>query len=752
MKRNKSKKSRKKNGTTDFAKFPIKSLESKAQALIAASKWREAILACKELVKRQPAEGYLDSLAQAYRGRAEALLVKGYVQEALVIVENMREFCGIQRSQAFCVRLFFKARRWSELVEMYRSDLEPEIKQAMETRFAAARLAGEITSADCLPEDSAVETGFENASAALDAYCENRDEDVRTLLRGISFRSPYRDFSLILKALLCLQSDPEQAGKYLGRVAADSPFSALVQGVELASMEPIFFWRQKTSEARRSWAAALKGLSEEQYTRLKRLSCWNAEKQMSSLLASPADFDARLVRHFCEPRLPQIPEQCVAFSNAFDVNARDQLRLNAQFFECHGCFELAACEWQQYADDLAKSLGPIARNSLELAEIYGHMGDLALQDEEWIEDIDASNCFSHWQKSLDFGPRDRETYLKLFSYLEKFGSDGKKESNRLLKEALVYFPDDMQLLNMMVDAASKRLAFKMACKYAIKLLDVDPNNVETRMKLVRAQLGHTHKQIKAGRLTLAQKELDLARGYSSGSVLVEMISASQALIFVRKGLKKSAEEELASGWDNLKNNPADRIALLLECRNLGLASSFKSRMNIWTKTLNKTTPTQDAILRFLAPILKQDDWSDQSGDLIEELHRFFVAGARLPLGQAVFEDLCENMCAWEMYRLLTAYAREGWRQYKRSIFSFYQVVAKTENGDRPLTDKQEQKLDAALQLAEDQEDEEAVARIAMFLTRNSWLKKEHFLEFFKQMASEDGLPFMDPFEKNGIPF
>ena len=103
------------------------------------------------------------------------------------------------------------------------------------------------------------------ARAALAAYCAGDTEALAASLAGIPFRSPYRDWAQILKALQRLPEQPEAAATLLARVADESAFVNLRRAAELALVPEADLATRLAGagEATRRFALTLRGWGEE---------------------------------------------------------------------------------------------------------------------------------------------------------------------------------------------------------------------------------------------------------------------------------------------------------------------------------------------------------------------------------------------------------------------------------------------------------------------------------------------------------
>ena len=213
---------------------------AQAQASLAAGRYREAIEQFKTLSRAEPPEVWREGLAAAYRGRALELEAKGMGKEALTIWDNRRQACPGLAPDPRHLALLLRLGQSEAALTGYRSLLaggESAALAEVRGHFAANWLTEEhppgLATDPALAEDPLLRDGS-IARAALAAWCAGDDEVAAVQLKAIPFRSPYRDFTTLLKALMIWEKDPIASGKLLERVAADSPFAPLAAALRLS--------------------------------------------------------------------------------------------------------------------------------------------------------------------------------------------------------------------------------------------------------------------------------------------------------------------------------------------------------------------------------------------------------------------------------------------------------------------------------------------------------------------------------------
>ena len=212
-----------------------------AQEHAAASRWREATAAYKNLLKIEDHPHWRLELAAAYAGRARELASKGMPKEALTLWENRALVAPELPLDPDYFALLLRLGQVKAVLDLHArtgARLDAATLTVLRSHLAALHLAGEPAVAAGLPADDPIRGHGPAAAAALDAYCRGDDEALREALAAIPFRSPYRDLAQVLKALQRAPAAPGEATALLARVADDSGFAPLRRACALALGPP----------------------------------------------------------------------------------------------------------------------------------------------------------------------------------------------------------------------------------------------------------------------------------------------------------------------------------------------------------------------------------------------------------------------------------------------------------------------------------------------------------------------------------
>ena len=118
---------------------------------------------------------------------------------------------------------------------------------------------------------------------------------------------------------------------------------------------------------------------------------------------------------------------------------------------------------------------------------------------------------------------------------------------RLAEEAVQRFPDNRAVLQQATEAAVARKAFRKAAGFARRLLAIDPINVGVRRQMIRLQIAHARKQMRARRPDLAIKELTAAAEWERPDAPDALLRIAQGLVGLQAGRGTAGRGSAARG-------------------------------------------------------------------------------------------------------------------------------------------------------------------------------------------------------------
>jgi len=710
-------------------KLSPEALERRAQDDLAGGRYREAIEGFKQLLKLERRSAWRSALADAYAGRARHLTAKDMLKEALAIWENradLGEDIPFHPDQA---ALLLRLGRVSSVLTLLAQGVEvpPEQRNRLHSLLGAAYLAGEDGVAERLPADDPVVLHGESARAALTAYCAGDDPALQTALAAIPFRSPYRDWVQILKALRRQPDDPEEAAGLLARVRDESAFCHLRQAAQLALLpEPDFLAAIRSTGTKSArFACALRGWTQARIALWEELNRLGPEPRPETLLRLMYRNRQTLGENWVRRRglrflVTGYPasRRWLKAAGAPPLSAEETLLVAAWSAESREDLGEEQKHWGSYArhlmhehssgDDKSQCKLRIAlalRRCDQLGKILLHTTPSANPKD--LDQLIAAQV----EESLTWDPDDRDTYLRLIGYYRR----GKrfKDVRRLLSKACGRWPEDMQVLEADLDTAIDTGAFKKAAGLARKILALDSINSGVRERLVQAHLAHARKQVVKGRPDLARKELAQAGEWARSTPARDQLDLTSGLITLIEDAKRGAPL-LRDLVGRLGGGLAGHLTLALagEALNLSLQQLFK-RMEV---EMPRVTGRDD----LLATLARLRHHLDGGGRMTVELGSYLSkALARSPwmdLSKSETAAACDTLrrCGLHETRLIAAKAAlKRWRG--EPPFELHAFEAKYPRNPGDCSDKDIDRLGDALDRARKEGDTRTAMRIEQIL-------------------------------------
>lgn len=719
--------------TPSAAKLPPQELERKSREHLAGGRFRDAIDGFKQLLKLEPRPDWRFALADAYAGRARELSAKGMLKEALAIWENR---ANLGKDIAFApeqATLLLRLGRPEPVCALLTADaaLPPAEAERLRTLLAARVLAGEAAIAERLAPEDPVRRHAEPARAALSAYCASDETGLRAALTALPFRSPYRDWVQILKALQCLPERPREAAELLGRVGEDSTFAPIKQAAELALLpEPRFLVAvhdagkpQRPGRSAVRFACALRGWSPERIALWEEIDRLGRDAQPIAVLRFLYRHRDRLGADWVRQRslrllirdYPASLKSLLAVG-AVKANVDESLLVAAWNHELSQDTWNIRRYWEDYARHLMEARADEDQDTayrlrialvLRRADRCGRVLDLPEPSDD-PDDLDWMVA-AQVEESLRWDPDDRDTTLRLLHYYRR----GKrtKDVRRLLDQVSERWPQDPRVLSAAMDVALDAGAFKKAAGLASRILAVDPINTEVREHLVAAHLAHARKQLLKGRADLARKTLDEADAWARGGHAREQIDLTSGLIAV---IENADATTLRESVARLGGGLAAQAALVLagDAVKLPPIKLFKQVM------LPKFVSQGPADL--LAALTRLRTHLDGGGKLSRELDAYFAksfgSAPWAQLSRSDLESACDTLrrCGFQKLRQRVAdIALKQWRG--APVFELHAFEAKYPKGFSGRPNRDLYRLEEALVQAREEGDMRTALRIKEIL-------------------------------------
>jgi tetratricopeptide (TPR) repeat protein len=717
------------------------------QNAAAKNNWQEAMRVAKELVKQEGPD-HMPLLVEAYLGRAQALEAKGLLQEALTILQNAADKCQDARVEKACVRLWFQMGQWTKLAEHYtRCHKQGEkAKTALIDPWLAASLLGGVPELeDRLPETCPPRLHLAAARDAMNAFCEGRDQDLSQALKRIPFRSPYRDFSLILKGFSASATDDTRLNACLERIGPRSAFRHLAQTLikrqramesDLTEMKP----------AELSLVVSQFGLSDQAVATCQKIFQLPPKKAAAFLLKhDPAEsgLPLSLLRAYLEDHLPHNPSLFTRFRKRFEVPHYEEHRIRALALKLKDgfCDDIHA-DWRDYLAALEDD-PQLEDKEIRFGLILLWLGDLYAKEEvnggivfeDWL-------CILLWEESLEHDPKNPILYMGMLYALSQELEDepeAKKKHQRLLEQAVKQLPGEPMILDAAIDAALDRKAYKKAAGYAKQLLAKDSVNIGVRRRLVTALLGHAGKLFGGKKWSAAAREVAEAAEFARYGADKERVAVYKARIELGMQRLDSAHQMLTEGWQACPNI-ASKLLFIQSCREVGFPEkSLDKQVKQWYVELHKLEPNQAHLLQILNYLKIQQNENLKA--FIAPFSKFFKACAMSEIDEKILIRACKTLMDLDLYEQAAGLAREARRHYAKADFTYYVMAAKMYGKEQTLSERDIAQLKRALDQARDDGDQPMAELIE---------KLFFHIEFFEAMENRIGMDFGDDLDDDQL--
>lgn len=702
-----------------------KAVAPDAHEALAAGRYREAIRSYRTLAQTEPASLWAEGLSRAYRGRALELEAKGMPREALAIWGNRRWRCPGALPDPEEIRLLLALGELDAALAAYRELVAaeaPELVAEAQSRLAAHYLA-EPEALTALADEDPVRSHGERAQAALAAYCAGDLAAAAEHLGAIPFRSPYRDFAILLKALLAYPEDPERSERLLAGIDDASAFARAAAAARLALLPEAELVEALAAvdEPSRRFATALRGWSAERYALWARLyrhgdEAAALEARLSVLLEHRAELGDRWSRQqlirYAYHHLPEPLDETLTAR----LTAADRALLAAwQTERDHPDDPEAALDaWQHVIATLRAAEEPTPGSSaaLPIAVIQRYIATgLQLAHTGRAHEAEAALA-----ESVALDPDYAPGHRLLIEHLR--GQGRPQQAREAAEAALARWPQAPELLQAALEAALDEQALEAAAGYAQQLLERDPINRRARTALHDALIARARSCAAAGDPDEARRALAEAARWSDSSPAREQIERIRAVIdgsHERGGSPRAIREAAQRYGDGL----AGAFAVALEAERLGASARAILDQG---RLLPAGGPPARADLLALCSALEQaaDAPAEQLERALAPFRRPLKRAARLKgLALADYATACEALRAVGEPGLREAFARAALRHRpEEPPFILHALEARHPPGrGRRATSREIDQLQRAFRRAQAMDDKRTAHRLGALIKR-----------------------------------
>ncbi|MCK5877267.1 MAG: hypothetical protein KAG43_06495 [Candidatus Marithrix sp.] len=737
---------------------PVSSQQAKE--FLASGKYKEATNIYKKLLKIEPKQEWQEGLATAYLLRAKNLAEKGMFKEAVVLWENRAKSCNDKKLFEQYIFWLIKSGSHIRAINLLLNssvDLPKATLQQLMVQFGGLFFKGDAEVMQAFPPSDPLVKHYAIIEQALTSYYQNDKKLCEEYINQIPFRSPYRDFCLILKSLLVIDSNQKLANDLLVKIPSSSPyakFASLIKVIAKPCDTNLLSELAQFNSVEQQFIFYIKGWNKQQLKAINILKeATNKKRKINDkivlkiLIENRQAFGEEYAKNSCIAILPSYPDGIKLYEKAFSpLSEFEKNRILALNYEQQGVSFMAEKHWHICIDILKKNR---KANSPKIAMILRHQAERLKQHGSYWDNEEAPEYII---QSLDFDPNDKISYLKLTEWYKK--NNQTKNYYQWSETAVKKLPFDSDILFIAMEAATDRKSFKKALKYAVTLLKIDPINTKARYIARNSHIAHAHKLIKTGKYPLAHKELLEAAQFEKATKQTGIIQINQGLLelqeqdFIKpikgrlpaKLRNKPLKPYTAKKLNEITKKYPQPIKLLQEGMQLngeGILGLFRLMVDskkqnldctaiypLVIKTGSKTSPlsdkklpTQHEILELLNLInAHAEEGANFLNDLVEQMKEQLQIITKIKLPKDDILSLCQCMKRIEHYELLKIFASHALKRWKRHPALIFYFMYGTVKGDVwILSEIQLEKLEIAANEAKEQGDDRTAIMIIHFI-------------------------------------
>jgi len=669
-------------------------------------RFQQALELTKQLHKYEPTPANLELLKEVYLGRARQLRNQGQTRDALTVLEVALRLDGA--SPAWIDRLAQEMALCGEIgrtLALLDNLPDPARAQRILGLVADAAMQQEAAGRAALPP--ALRDDFDRIVLAFGQVESGQDEAARETLQGISLRSSFLEWKLLLRGLQAYwQNDDIRAVENWQRLTPDrlparlaAPFRYRIDAAFRAAQPPNTQAALQKQFDRFQGSMVLSQLRNLQATLAHKGKMAPALRQIEMLLPAlrqeMPQIVPRLAACFYWHILETGPDDVLRYQRVFGRPPDDPNfhRLQALGYEKAGELQLAHRHWHQYEREIAAHPEGWPGDQADHARafIWQRMGQNAasipeprktqkrrsfdlFDGDDPLAPLDppAEKCF---QKSLELAPDLLETHEALVHHHLEAKREGKAE--KAARQLLQQFPNHVPTLELLSDLRRKHGDYATALELMEQALKGNALDRRLRRKVSDAHLLLARTHVESGRFDEARRQFQASLDLSGGSD-GSMILAHWAACEFKAGDSARAEELIQQALTRTAAPVGVSYLLLTEVLRLKLDRSLKKRFEEDLKA-GLAAPNPDGAI-FLTRILAGlhtggIKYIGQKGHTQKALSYIYKA-RNLDFSEPQLEELCRNLLDMEAYPQARRFANIGERDYPESaVFPYLHAMA-----------------------------------------------------------------------------
>ena len=522
---------KKKKNKKPQKEFSISQLEEKATHCLNSHNYRKA----REYFKKLCAidrDRYLKGLVESLNGLVLQVTDAGKINEAKSLLKQIKKLGNAQADGKVEVMLALKEgdlKKGAEAALRYISDAGDNSWQEFK-RVADALVLGYHDDISQKLSRFAFYTDLQAIHTALRMVTEKEYDNAATLLRQVSFSSPFSHWKLFIKGLCAFYKGEDiKAQKSFELLPADSmlinaaiPYLILIEGSEalLRHYKDIELLRQTCVLAGKEELADILPRAEYLWrTSRFRDSFKHVRAGLKGFPSNNSGISHTLTHFYFNAPHHLQPGQKKKLSDFFlKILNSGKARNDTETFMIIRNVALFAEEEDIADNDLARIWedvllylnGSQAEKKKLMAIVYSHIGDIFSQEE-----VEPPSFFSffgrrkpnhpvlrnkglackYYEQCLNLNPYDRDVQFAFLRLYEKTGQ--RSLINRKLDEIIRLFPDDKEALQKAGHRCIERKAFQKGLKYLTRAVELDPLDNKLReifiLGSIKTALNHAKK-------------------------------------------------------------------------------------------------------------------------------------------------------------------------------------------------------------------------------------------------------------------
>jgi tetratricopeptide (TPR) repeat protein len=611
----------KKHKTHQPAGLSTAELRGRVERARREGRFQQALELAKQLHKAEPTPAHRGLLKEVYLGRAGQLRTQGHTRDAATVLEAAAR--ADEADSGWLERLAI------ELMKLGEGARAQALLERVPEEARSGQLQGALADAAFLAEKDGRSTLPPGLQADYDrivhAFAQaeaGRDEEAREALQGVSLRSPFLEWKLLLRGLQAFyQNDDARALENWQRLDPErlparlaAPFRQAVDPTFRAAQPP------PTQAALQQQFDRLQGSTLLPQLRNLRTALATAERSTASAFRQ-AEALLPALRHEAPHLLPRLaacfywaivdsgPDDVLRFARVFGKPPDDPNfnRLRALHADHAGDAEQAHHHWHLYEQEIASNPAVWVGGRADLARglIWQHMGEIAdsapTEDQfsqleealgpqasqlEQLREVlggraprpvrlqpSAEECF---RKSLELAPDLQDPHTSLIEHYLHAGQNDKAEE--AARDLLQRFPDHLETLQELAKLRAAAGDHAESLALLQRALDHNPLARDLRDKVSAAHMSNARVHAEAGHFDPArghyQAALEVVSPRGACSVLCRWAAAEF------KAANPGRGEELlgqARGRTDAALEPV--FQMLVECVRLKLPAKLKQRFD-----------------------------------------------------------------------------------------------------------------------------------------------------------------------------